>query len=318
MIRTFAFVVCGILVCTALRADADDPIRAKLNGEKALYDATVADLSAQVLAWFEGREALARNAGDRKLVLKIQDEKKSFETTGELPRIRPGFPPGINNKEQSARGKMTLAYRNAVQEYTRAVNDIQAAAVEKELEEFKGKASFRVPPNPHVNKQLLTNPGCEDVLVAGKIPGWSEVRGEWSPFASVNVPAHEGKVYFSARSSPAGELAQDVSLESLAEMVDEGKLRITFTGEVRSFEQNPPDATQIIIECRDAKNEKVLVDYPSARIESVTGWKTVSHTAVVPKETRNLRVRLITSRSSRGNITDAYFDNLSLKAAPKE
>jgi hypothetical protein len=167
-----------------------------------------------------------------------------------------------------------------------------------------------------LGKELLTNPGGEEPLVDGRIPGWEQAQGAWRTRASDPKPA-EGESYFSCIGQvPVGELDQDVSLAPFAKLASAGKLKMSFRGSVRSFGQPNPDSAQVILEFLDAAKVKVLDRWDSGQIKSAGGWQELADARVVNKDAAWVRVRLITTRSA-GDNNDGYFDNLSLTAAAR-
>lgn len=163
---------------------------------------------------------------------------------------------------------------------------------------------------------LILNPGCEDPLVGGEIPNWTEVVGSSWTQASSSGP-YDGNYYFYAGKVPSdGELRQDIDVSSLACTIDNGLQDFEFVGYVMSFDQTPPDETQIKIEYRNASNTTVLYTYDSGKNNNVVTWKKISSTTTAPAGTRWIRIRLISTYQTGGTSNDGYYDSLSLVATP--
>lgn len=136
MNRCLLVIVLAGLV-TTVRADSESA-RVKLDEAKAAYEASSEKYRAAVGVWLDKREASAREKGDKKLVDQVKAERQAFDERGELP---PGAPVALKSRITSARAALDSAYKAAVREYTRAKRDEEAAAVEKEWEQFKADAA---------------------------------------------------------------------------------------------------------------------------------------------------------------------------------
>lgn len=174
----------------------------------------------------------------------------------------------------------------------------------------------RKPQNPPENtsqSNLLRNSGNEEPLVAGKIPGWTEVVGtNWTKRSSDPSP-FEGGAYFFAGAEAHAELRQDVDVSSYETTIAAGTQQFVFEGYVRSWNQSPADTSRIIIEYRDKANTRVLTSFDSGEIVNTSSWQLVSDTRAALIETAWIRVRLISTRTAGGN-NDGYYDALSLRA----
>jgi hypothetical protein len=179
------------------------------------------------------------------------------------------------------------------------------------------RASFAYiadPPTELVLTELLLNGGCEDALVGGEIPQWTEVIGTtWTrgTVTGTGIPTQAGEGYFRPGNGANHELAQDVDVSALALEIDTGVHQFIFTGYVRSFNQTPADTSRIVIEYRDA-SETVLSSFDSGGIANKTAWQLVADTRNAPVGTRTIRVRLVSKRYN-GTSNDGYYDSLSLK-----
>src|SRR5262249_14654810 len=110
-------------------------------------------------------------------------------------------------------------------------------------------------------RELLKNPGCEETPILGQIPGWIEVTGQWRPRGhdgGGGTPPFEGKRFFGLGNQARGELVQDVDLSAYSDTIDAGKQKIEFNGYVRSFKQDKPDLSRIVIQYRSVRDGIVL------------------------------------------------------------
>jgi hypothetical protein len=158
-----------------------------------------------------------------------------------------------------------------------------------------------------MERNLLRNPGADEPLQDGKIPGWTEVSGAWSPRTEGGgyPPSYDGRAYFWAGTSPAGELVQDVDLGTA---LFSGET-FRFRGRVRSYPDAVPDTARIVVEYGDQANASVLARFDSGETRSTTGWTEVRDERPLPEGTRFVRVRLVATRN-RGPSNDGYFDGL--------
>src|SRR5205809_6313015 len=119
MSRTLSTIL--ILTVAGLAASADpNPIAVKLDGAKKTYEADLKSANTAVLDSLEKREEAARKEGNKKLVDQIKAERQAFIDTEECPLTAL-----IKFEERiaAARKKMAVAYKVAIQEYTKAKND---------------------------------------------------------------------------------------------------------------------------------------------------------------------------------------------------
>lgn len=161
---------------------------------------------------------------------------------------------------------------------------------------------------------LLVNPGNEETLVAGEIPGWTEVVGTNWQQRSSNPTPYEGSFYFFAGAGANATLRQTVDLSAFAAAIDGGTLALQFEGQVRSFDQNPVDTAAIRLTLRDAASV-VLASFDSGPVASPDAWSLVAARLPVPAGSRSIDVDLVSTRAF-GTNNDGYFDALSLVAVP--
>lgn len=162
-------------------------------------------------------------------------------------------------------------------------------------------------------QNLLQNPGCEEELVGGEIPGWIETIGINWTHGSTNPLPYDGNYYFFAGAGSDAELKQDVDVSSYSNTIDAHIQSFTFEGYVRSYDQNPTDASRLIIDYLDSLKINVLDSFDSGEYTNISEWELISDTRIAPINTRFIRVRLISIRYN-GTSNDGYFDALSLQA----
>jgi len=165
-----------------------------------------------------------------------------------------------------------------------------------------------------VAQNLIFNPGCEDSLVNGEIPYWTEVVGnDWKQRESVNPPSYEGDYMFFAGVAATAELQQDVDVSSIAAMIDSNIQYFNFEGYVRAYSQNPPDHSRIILEYLDTLKSTKLDSIDLGEHFNTNEWLQVTDSTLAPIGTRFIRIRLISTRYN-GSNNDGYYDGLSLIA----
>ena len=172
--RTVAVVVLVVCVCAA-RADEKDPVKEKLAAAKLAYDGEVQQFRKAVGEWLDKRETDARNAGDRKVVEQIKDERKSFED-GELPK---GAPNALSQKPAQTKKAMEAAFAEALQAYTKANREDEAAVILEEWQAFSAK--------PFLPKSAAID------LLALIDPKTHTVWGEWKKDGKVLVSVAGGR-----------------------------------------------------------------------------------------------------------------------------
>lgn len=157
--------------------------------------------------------------------------------------------------------------------------------------------------------QLLENPDAEQDLVAGSIPGWTDLDGVWG-YRSADPPPHSGNGtrYFFAGVSANTFLTQVCDVSAYAAVIDAGEATATWSGWMGSWPDDPRDESRHLIQYRDANNV-VLSSFDTGF--SSGGWREKTDSRVVPANTRNIRVLLFSQRL-QGNNNDGYHDNLSL------
>ena len=181
---------------------------------------------------------------------------------------------------------------------------------------------FSIKTSAQVN--LLVNGGAE----AGdpSTTGWNVVNSGsncynssgWRVAETQNgfPDAEEGTYIFYPGCGGTGEgetyeINQDVNVNTYAAAIDAGTFLVTFSGYTQSYDQSTPDATDIIVEYRDASNTTVLGSYNTGTATNLDAWMHYTDIRNAPAGTRYIRVRLI-GTSNNGSSIDSYFDNISL------
>lgn len=156
----------------------DDPIKKKMLKVKTAYEAEVAKLRTEVVAWYKKREEAARNAGNKKLIDELKQQREAFEAKEEWPL---DMPSDLRTRLTKAKTQLETAYTTAIKEYTKAKKDDEASEIEKDLLELKkeswsvldlGKAEvmkegyLHIPPNTKVTTRQLYKGGVDILVVA--------------------------------------------------------------------------------------------------------------------------------------------------------
>jgi hypothetical protein len=231
----------------------------------------------------------------------------AFDQDGRMPATAPS---AFKQKAAKARADLERAYRTAIDEYASARQSASAAVLVEELNRLGDAEQIG-----RFRRELLRNPGCEQPPQGSGIPGWTAIKGPWQR-REKDPPPQEGTGYFLPGDCAEAELVQDIDLELYAPRIDSGKQKFEFTGFVRSFKQQPPDTSRIVVEYRDSSNSKILDAADSGPIANVDAWQLVSDKRLVPRETRWVCVRLISTRYG-GRENDGYYDGLSFRAVDK-
>lgn len=137
MTRRAIYTITLTCLLGAAAGEDKDLVSAKLDEAKRAYDKEIAAYLRAAGEWFDTREDAARKAGDKKAVDAIKAERKAFDEGGELPKAAPA---ALRQRAAAARKALEGAYAQAVKEYVKAKMDDHAAAVEKQLEEFRKSA----------------------------------------------------------------------------------------------------------------------------------------------------------------------------------
>lgn len=214
-------------------------------------------------------------------------------------------------------GEVVSAFQDSKQKFSQGSIRLGFYGGKFEIRKIEIKELTPIDAARQLGVELLKNPGCEEPLVDGKIPGWTGMSGNWQPRLD-NPPPQEGRAYFFAGAGRRGELTQEVSIQQYAAGVSDGTVTFAFTGYTRSFDSggDPPDRAQLLIEYVGANDKFLGVAYDSGQTDETQKW--VIHEPVLkpPVGTQIIRLRLVSIRRSQVN-NDSYFDGLSLKAVSR-
>jgi hypothetical protein len=134
MFRGISVLACLIGAVVAASGDDDkDPIREKLFAAKVAYDKEMSQIRGQVGDLLDKREETARKAGDKKVLDQVKADRLAFDEDGEFPKSATA----LAQRQEKAKKALDAAYTEAVKAYTKVKKDALAAAVEKELVEFR-------------------------------------------------------------------------------------------------------------------------------------------------------------------------------------
>ena len=174
---------------------------------------------------------------------------------------------------------------------------------------------FMIGLSSHYGQNLILNPGCEDTLVNGEIPYWTEAAGTNWTQRSANPDPLEGDYYFFPGVAAQAELQQEIDVSGYASSIDNSEALFVFNGFVRSYAQSPPDLSRIIIEYLDSLKTAKLDSFDSGDYSNTTIWEEISDSTIAPQATRYIRIRLLSTRKN-GSNNDGYYDSLSLRISP--
>jgi hypothetical protein len=167
-----------VLLSSLLALARDDDPKENIFKAKAAYTAEIAKLRSEVNAGFDKKEEKARNKGDKKLVDEIKFHRAAFDEAEEWPA---DMPAELRTRLTKARTQVEAVYVTAIKECTKAKKDDEAAAMEKDLSEFRKAAYwplldlakvevkegfFRIPPNTLVTTKKSYKGAVEITVVA--------------------------------------------------------------------------------------------------------------------------------------------------------
>ena len=169
---------------------------------------------------------------------------------------------------------------------------------------------------------LIVNPSAETALstewvsVRNGTVCTSGTRWRMTGSASGYPPAQSGSYFFmpgcgGSVDGTTYEVYQDVNMSTYGMLIDAGQYQISFSGYMQSFDQTPPEQTNITVEYWNSAKTSRLATYSSGTVSNISVWRNYSFTNTLPPSTRYVRIRLIGTYHS-GDAIDSYFDNLSL------
>lgn len=122
--------------------------------------------------------------------------------------------------------------------------------------------------------------------------------------------AFAGSYYCYAGSDAALNAEQVIDVTALSGPIDAGIGIFTFSGRLQTYTQVPQDQSRIIVEYRNAALT-VLGSYDTGNQTTSGVWTAYSNVLAAPVGTRNVRIRLISTKNN-GVSNDCYFDDMSL------
>jgi hypothetical protein len=167
--------------------------------------------------------------------------------------------------------------------------------------------------NANAQSNLLVNGGAE----TGDTSGWFDpasqgfgVTNSASAVFAGNYSFHPG--LFGPVGAWSHELRQDVDVSGLASMIDAGTVTSAFSCAGRTNQAGgASDPGHARVEFLSGGGA-LLDAYDTGVFTPFNTWGTYLDSRPVPAETRNVRVRLLGSRSV-GSSTDCYFDDVILR-----
>lgn len=153
-------------------------------------------------------------------------------------------------------------------------------------------------------QNLVINGSAENAPITNN---WSIVSGNWTQ-RSNNPTAQDGTSYFFAGANSFAEMYQDIDLSSNSTTIDLGNQFYTFSCFLRSFNQNPADASKAIVTFRD-NTGNILDTYDTGFSTNQVQWVSYSDSRLAPVGTRSVRITLISDRNS-GTNNDGYIDTV--------
>jgi hypothetical protein len=131
--------ICRLTLCifvafTTVAHAEDDPVQARVSKAKAAYEAALEKHKESALGWFNSRERLARNVGDKKTLDQIESERGQFEENGLLPRSAPAL---LRTEATRIRNTLEGVYEAAVRDYTRLGLDEKATLIDGDLQAIR-------------------------------------------------------------------------------------------------------------------------------------------------------------------------------------
>lgn len=124
-----------LMIGMSIRVDGQDAIQEELGKAKKTYQMEKDAYKESVLEALGKREEATRKAGDKKLVDLAKSEREAFENWNAIPNT---VPVAVSKRRASSRTRMEAAFNTAIKSYVRTKNDAAAAALEKELQAFRG------------------------------------------------------------------------------------------------------------------------------------------------------------------------------------
>ncbi|MEO6132447.1 MAG: T9SS type A sorting domain-containing protein [Saprospiraceae bacterium] len=165
-----------------------------------------------------------------------------------------------------------------------------------------------------IAQNKVQNPGCEQALVGGEIPGWQEITGSTWTRQCGSPPAHSGQCYFSPGDAADAELSQRVDVSDDATVIDSGNKHYFFVAYVRSLNESPADQSGVKLIYRSA-SDAIIETVTFGPYTNTNAWFTLDFVIQIPVGTRTVDIRLHSTRLN-GTSNDGYYDDLYLGDIP--
>lgn len=182
-------------------------------------------------------------------------------------------------------------------------------------------------------QNLLLNASGEETDTNGTIPHWTPtIGGTWlnsiytGTYPEVGTPTAGVRFFYPAYSyanvdgQSTSEIGQIVDIASDATIVDSGNMNYYFEGYTISFDQQPADISNFIIEFLDA-SDVVLQTNQFGPFSFTANWHHVVQTINAPANARKVHVKmrsvLINGSSCDGLYEDLYFARTPLLGTEK-
>lgn len=139
--RCWGGILLGVACLGWLPARADESaILSELERVKTLYSTEIVRVEAMIGDAVEKRLIAARKGGNKKLVDLIEIEQKAFQDYSDIP---PATPAVVRKKAATLAATLDRAYVAALRSLTKEGLDDEAAAVQKEYDEFQFRIAMR-------------------------------------------------------------------------------------------------------------------------------------------------------------------------------
>ncbi len=168
-----------------------------------------------------------------------------------------------------------------------------------------------------IKGNLIVNPGNDQPLVNGHIPGWVAEQGTtWtqgnSSIAGLPDPHRGNSFFWVGTNGGYAELRQDIDVSPFAASIAAGTQQFELQAYIRQvIECFTPDIPQVVLEYRNTQNNGII-----GSLQSYSGyspsWSLVQGVNTVPIGTGWIRVRLI-AQNNCPPTNDAFFDSISLR-----
>lgn len=152
---------------------------------------------------------------------------------------------------------------------------------------------------------LVQNPGCEEPLVSGEIPSWTESGGSQWTCRSTNPQPIYGAAFFAPFQGDSVELVQEVDITGSTGYL----ASFSISGLVWTADESPSDVARVIFEFL-GPGGVLLGSYDTGELSTGGAWMGIGCCCEChPHNTEVVRVRLLGLKRS-GTQLDAVFDDI--------